>query len=41
MVIYPGKGHGVVVLTNSESGLSAAYDIAGRALGGKAQWELF
>jgi len=41
MVIYPGEGHGAVVLTNSESGLHAAYDIAARALGGKAQWEHF
>ncbi|MCK4816594.1 serine hydrolase, partial [bacterium] len=41
MVIYPGEGHGVVVLTNIESGLPAAYDIAARALGGKAQWESF
>ncbi len=41
MVIYPREGHGVVVLTNSESGLPVAYDIAERALGGKAQWKSF
>ncbi len=41
IVIYPGEGHGVVVLTNIESGLPVAYDIAERALGGKAQWESF
>lgn len=41
MVIYPKAGHGVVVLTNSESGLHAAYDIVERALGGKAKWEYF
>ncbi|MBD3340373.1 MAG: serine hydrolase [Candidatus Lokiarchaeota archaeon] len=41
MVIYPKMGHGVVVLTNSESGLQVAYDVAERALGGKAQWKSF
>ena len=41
IVMYPKEGHGIVVLTNSESGLPVAYDIAERALGGKAQWELF
>jgi len=41
MVIYPHDGHGVVVLTNSESGLPVAYDVAGRALGGKAKWIFF
>ena len=41
MIIYPKKGHGVVVLTNSESGLPVACDIAERALGGKALWKYF
>lgn len=41
MVIYPGEGYGIVVLTNSESGLPVAYDIAGKALGGKAKWKFF
>jgi len=41
MVVYPGEGHGVVVLTNSESGLPVAYDIAEKALGGKAKWKFF
>ena len=41
MVTYPREGHGVVVLTNSESGLPVAYDIAERALGGKARWKFF
>jgi len=41
MVIYPREGHGVVVLTNSESGLPVAYDVAEQALGGKAQWKSF
>ncbi len=41
MVVYPRKGHGVVVLTNSESGLPVAYDIAARALGGEAKWKFF
>ncbi len=41
MIIYPKKGHGVVVLTNSESGLPVACDIAERALGGKALWKFF
>jgi hypothetical protein len=41
MVIYPREGHGVVVLTNSESGLQVAYDIAARALGGEAKWKFF
>lgn len=41
MVIYPREGHGVVVLTNSESGLPIAYDIAEKALGGKAKWKFF
>ena len=41
MVIYPKKGHGVVILTNSDSGLHVAYDIAAKALGGKARWEFF
>ena len=41
MVIYPREGFGVVVLTNSESGLQVAYDIAARALGGEAKWKFF
>jgi CubicO group peptidase (beta-lactamase class C family) len=41
MVIYPREGHGVVVLTNSEFGLPVAYDIAEKALGGKAKWKFF
>jgi CubicO group peptidase (beta-lactamase class C family) len=41
MVIYPQEGHGVVVLTNSEFGLPVAYDVAEKALGGKAKWKLF
>lgn len=41
MVIYPREGHGVVVLTNSETGLPVAYDIAEKALGGKAKWKFF
>lgn len=41
MVVYPREGLGVVVLTNSESGLPVVYDIAGSALGGKAKWKFF
>lgn len=41
MVIYPRHGWGVVVLTNSDDGLSVAYDVAARALGGKARWRSF
>jgi CubicO group peptidase (beta-lactamase class C family) len=41
MVIYPDEGHGAVVLTNSESGLPVAYDVAERALGGEAKWKYF
>ncbi len=41
MVIYPEHQWGVVVLTNSDAGLRLAYDIAARALGGKAQWSSF
>jgi CubicO group peptidase (beta-lactamase class C family) len=41
MVMYPNEGHGVVVLTNSESGLPVVYDIAEKALGGKAKWKFF
>jgi CubicO group peptidase (beta-lactamase class C family) len=41
MVIYPQEGHGVVVLTNSEFGLPVAYDVAEKALGGKAKWKFF
>jgi CubicO group peptidase (beta-lactamase class C family) len=41
MVIYPRSGWGIVVLTNSDDGLPVAYDIAARALGGKARWEFF
>jgi CubicO group peptidase (beta-lactamase class C family) len=38
MVIYPDHGLGVVVLTNSSDGMSVAYDVAARALGGKSEW---
>jgi CubicO group peptidase (beta-lactamase class C family) len=41
MVIYPHEGYGVVVLTNSDTGLPVAYDVAGKALGGKAKWKFF
>jgi CubicO group peptidase (beta-lactamase class C family) len=41
MVIYPQEGHGVVFLTNSEFGLPVAYDVAEKALGGKAKWKFF
>jgi len=41
MVIYPHEGYGVVVLTNSDTGLPVAYDVVGRALGGKAKWKFF
>ena len=41
MIIYPMEGYGVVVFTNSESGLPVAYDIAEKALGGKAKWKFF
>jgi CubicO group peptidase (beta-lactamase class C family) len=41
MVIYPKHQWGVVVLTNSDDGLQVAYDVAARALGGKARWSSF
>ncbi len=41
MLIYPEHGLGAVVLTNSERGFPAAYDIAERALRGKAQYKNF
>lgn len=41
MVMYPREAHGVVVLTNCDSGLLVAYDIAEKALGGKAKWKFF
>ncbi|MFQ5571346.1 MAG: serine hydrolase [Rhodothermales bacterium] len=41
MVMYPEHHWGVVVLTNSHQGLPVAYDVAGRALGGKAHWIYF
>ncbi|MFW2381851.1 MAG: serine hydrolase domain-containing protein, partial [Acidimicrobiales bacterium] len=41
MVIYPEHQWGVVVLTNSDAGFPLAYDVAARALGGKAQWSSF
>jgi len=41
MVMYPQAGLGVVVLTNSESGLPVAYDVAERAVGGEAKWKYF
>ena len=36
MVIYPEHGIGVVVLTNSDSGLPVAFDVAQYAIGGSA-----
>jgi hypothetical protein len=41
MVMYPREAHGVVVLTNSDSGLPVAYNIAEKALGGEAKWKFF
>ena len=41
MVIYPEHQWGVVVLTNSDAGEQLVYDVAARALGGKAQWSSF
>ena len=41
MVTYPEKGHGIVVLTNSASGMPVAYDVAARTLGGKSAWKQF
>jgi CubicO group peptidase (beta-lactamase class C family) len=41
MVIYPERGCGVVVLTNSDDGYPVACDVAQRALGGEARWESF
>jgi CubicO group peptidase (beta-lactamase class C family) len=41
MVIYPEHQWGVVVLTNSDAGQQLAYNVAARALGGKAQWSSF
>jgi CubicO group peptidase (beta-lactamase class C family) len=41
IVMYPEQGHGVVVLSNSETGLPVAYDIAEQALGGRAKWKFF
>ncbi len=41
MVMYPREGYGVVVLTNSGSGLPVAYDVAEKALGGEAKWKFF
>jgi len=41
VAIYPAHGWGVVVLTNSDDGLPVAYDVAARALGGKANWSEF
>jgi len=41
MVVYPERGCGVVVLTNSDDGYPVACDVAQRALGGKARWEYF
>lgn len=41
MVIYPEHQWGVVVLTNSDDGAQLAYDVASRALGGKARWSSF
>ena len=38
MVVYPEQGTGVVVLTNGQRGHAVAYDVAQRALGGKAEW---
>ncbi len=41
MIIYPDQGLGVVVLANSDRAFPAAYDIAERALRGKAQYKYF
>jgi len=41
MVIYPDRGIGAVVLTNSERGFPLAYDIVARAIGGKDQLRYF
>lgn len=41
MVMYPDQGIGVVVLTNGEHGMPVAYDVAQRALGGKAEWGFY
>jgi len=41
MVYYPKDGLGVVVLTNSATGLPLAYDVAEKALGGEAKWKYF
>jgi CubicO group peptidase (beta-lactamase class C family) len=40
MVFYPDNGIGIVVLTNSDNGLSLAKDVAQLALGGEANWTL-
>ncbi len=40
IVMYPDHGLGIVVLTNSDRGLPVARDIAQRALGGKAVWQI-
>lgn len=36
MVIYPEQGMGVVVLSNSDHGFPAVFDVAQQALGGSA-----
>ncbi len=41
MVFYPEQSWGVVVLTNSHRGRPVAYDVAHRALGGRAYWKDF
>jgi CubicO group peptidase (beta-lactamase class C family) len=41
MVVYPEHRMGVVVLTNGDGGLAVAYDVAARALGGRAEWAGF
>ncbi len=40
MVIYPQQQWGIVILTNSDRGLPLARDIAQRALGGEAGWQI-
>jgi CubicO group peptidase (beta-lactamase class C family) len=39
MVIYPDRGLGVVVLSNSGNSSDLIVEIAGRALGGRAVWD--
>ena len=39
MVVYPDQGIGVVVLSNSSNASDLVFELAGRALGGKAYWD--